>query len=278
MPWGMINLGVMFLAFGLLARICPCNRGQPSFVSRDLPDNALYWAASVFLYGDLTGLFVQAAAALFAPHQAHALAATILRGYGAAQRLPLIAQALAVIVVMDVIQYWLHRGFHGRALWPFHAIHHSAVDLDWSATFRIHPVNFVIYSAGALALVRLIGFSPAAFVIIGPFNLVVGALVHANLDWTFGPFRYVIASPVFHRWHHVRDPEVHDRNFAPTFPVLDLLFGTFYMPKGLMPADFGVDGVPPHFLAQLVYPFGVLAARLRSAAKSLAGEAAVSLE
>ena len=278
MPWGMINLGVMFLAFGLLARICPCNSGQPKFVSRDLPDNALYWAAGAFLYGDLTGLFVRGGAALVAPHQAHALAASILGGYGPAARLPLIAQALAVIVVMDVIQYWLHRGFHGRTLWPFHAIHHSAVDLDWSTTFRIHPVNFVVYSAGALALVRLIGFSPAAFVIIGPFNLVVGALVHANLDWTFGPFRYVIASPVFHRWHHVRDPDVHDRNFAPTFPVLDLLFGTFYMPRGRLPQDFGVDGVPPHFLAQLLYPFGILAARLRSAAKSPTGEAAVGLK
>jgi sterol desaturase/sphingolipid hydroxylase (fatty acid hydroxylase superfamily) len=163
---------------------------------------------------------------------------------------------------MDIVQYWLHRGFHGRTLWPFHAVHHSAEELDWTTTYRIHPVNFAVYSAGALALVKLAGFSPGAFLIIGPFNLVVGALVHANLNWTFGPLRYVIASPVFHRWHHVKDPEVHDRNFAPTFPVLDLMFGTFYMPKGVLPSDYGVEGAPTSFLTQMVWPFQVIAGRL----------------
>jgi sterol desaturase/sphingolipid hydroxylase (fatty acid hydroxylase superfamily) len=262
MPWGLINLGVLFAAFGFLARLCPCNRDQPRFVSRDLPDNVLYWAFGVFLYGDIAGFYIRSGASLLGPAQAQAVAAAIFAGYGWAARLPLALQAVMVIVAMDVIQYWLHRGFHGRTLWPFHAIHHSAIDLDWTAGFRFHPVNFVVYSAGALALVKLIGFSPAVYLVIGPFNLVVGSMVHANLDWTFGPFRYVLASPVFHRWHHVRDPAIHNRNFAPTFPVLDLVFGTYYMPRGELPKDYGVDGVPPHFLAQLIYPFRVLAARL----------------
>ena len=37
----------------------------------------------------------------------------------------------------------------------------------------------------------------AAFV-----RVFMSAFVHANLNWTLGPFRYVLASPVFHRWHH----------------------------------------------------------------------------
>ncbi len=81
------------------------------------------------------------------------------------------------------------------------------------------------------------------------------ALVHANLNWTFGPFRYVLASPVFHRWHHVSDPAVRDKNFSPTFPVFDLVFGTFHMPRGELPAGYGAEGVPPHFLGQMAYPF-----------------------
>jgi len=175
---------------------------------------------------------------------------------------------------MDFVQYWLHRLFHGETLWPFHAIHHSAEELDWTTTYRIHPVNFAVYSAGALALVRLIGFSPAAFLIIGPFNLVIGSLVHANLDWTFGPFRYVVVSPVYHRWHHVKDPAVRNRNFAPTFPIFDLLFGTYYMPRGLLPSGYGVDGVPPHFLGQLIYPFRMIAERFGWPRKARAGAAA----
>jgi sterol desaturase/sphingolipid hydroxylase (fatty acid hydroxylase superfamily) len=270
----LINLAVAFLAFGLLARLSPCNPAQRRFISRDLADNALFWIMGLLIYGDLASLYIRAGAQLIFRADGPAVAATILGGYGWAARLPLIAQAALVIVAMDVVQYWLHRLFHGEALWPFHAVHHSAEDLDWTAAYRIHPVNFVLYSGGALALVRLFGFSPATFLLIGPFNLVVGPLVHANLDWTFGPFRYVIASPVFHRWHHVKDPAIHNRNFAPTFPVLDLMFGTFYMPKGELPSDYGVEGVPPHFVGQLVYPFRVIGERWLAARRAEAGPSA----
>ena len=270
MPWPLINLAVSFLAFGWLARLTPCNPGQPAFASRDLADNALYWALGVFFIGDLTGLYIHWGAELAAPGRAAAVTATILAGYGWASKWPLWGQALAVIVAIDFVQYWLHRGFHGRTLWPFHAIHHSAEELDWTTTYRIHPVNFAVYSAGALALARLIGFSPMAFVIIGPFNLVAGAVAHANLDWTFGPFRYLVVSPVYHRWHHVKDPAIHDKNFAPTFPLWDLMFGTYYLPRGVLPSGYGADGVPPHFLQQLVWPFVELARRFGPARRAAA--------
>ena len=38
--------------------------------------------------------------------------------------------------------------------------------------------------------------------------------------------RWVLASPAFHRVHHSPDPRLYDTNFAGTFPVWDLLFGT----------------------------------------------------
>jgi sterol desaturase/sphingolipid hydroxylase (fatty acid hydroxylase superfamily) len=268
MPIGLINLAVMFVAFGLLARISPCNPGQPRFVSRDLADNGLWWILGVLLYGDLAGLIIRFGAGVLLQGHGAAASSALLAGWGWAAKAPIAIQALAVIVAMDFIQYWLHRLFHGRTLWPFHAIHHSAEDLDWTTTFRIHPVNFVIYSVGALTLVRLVGFAPAAFVVIVPVNLVLGALAHANLNWTFGPLRWVIASPVYHRWHHVKDPEVRNRNFAPTFPVWDLMFGTYYMPRGVLPHDYGVDGVPKHFLAQLIWPFRELAARFTTPRKA----------
>jgi len=267
----LIELAVLFVAFGAMARIAPCNPEQRAFATRELPDNALYWLMGALLYGGLADLYIRTGASL-APGGG-AAAASILSGYGWAAGLPLWAQTLAALATLDFVQYWLHRWFHRGLLWPFHAVHHSAEEVDWTTAFRFHPVNFAIYSAGALALIKLIGFSPAVFVIMGPINLVVGAVLHANLDWTFGPLRYVIASPVFHRWHHVKDPKVHNRNFAPTFPVLDLMFGTFYMPKGQLPADYGVEGAPTSFVAQLVYPFQVIAVRIARPEK--AGEAAV---
>jgi sterol desaturase/sphingolipid hydroxylase (fatty acid hydroxylase superfamily) len=81
--------------------------------------------------------------------------------------------------------------------------------------------------------------------------------VHANLKWTLGPFRYVIAGPVFHRWHHTRAEQGGEKNFASTFPALDLIFGTFYMPKQTLPEAYGVadKAFPPGFGAQMIYPF-----------------------
>jgi sterol desaturase/sphingolipid hydroxylase (fatty acid hydroxylase superfamily) len=273
MPWTIINLAVTFVAFGFLARLCACNADQPKFVTRELADNALYWFLGVIFYVDLQSLIIKAGAfALFQNHAAAVIAA-VNSGYGWMSHLPLLAQAAIVILIIDVIQYWLHRIFHGHALWPFHAIHHSAEQVDWSTAYRFHPVNFVVYSSGAYALVQCLGFSPAAFAIIGPFNLVMGSVVHANLNWTYGPFRYVLASPVFHRWHHVKDPEVRNKNFAPTFPVLDLMFGTFYMPKGVLPSDYGCEDAPLHFTGQMIWPFLVYAERLGLTRKPRPGQA-----
>jgi len=85
----------------------------------------------------------------------------------------------------------------------------------------------------------------------------MSAFVHANLNWSLGPFKYVIASPVFHRWHHTALDRGGSKNFAGTFPILDVLFGTFYMPKGELPDQYGIGdpAFPQSFGGQLAYPF-----------------------
>ena len=170
--------------------------------------------------------------------------------------LPIWAQVAIIIVYQDIFCYWSHRLFHSRAAWKFHAIHHSPHDVDWITMARFHPVNLLEFVVLGVSIVVL-GFSPVAILIPAPFNLAHSALVHANLNWTFGPFRYVLASPVFHRWHHATEPEAIDKNYAATFPILDILFGTYYMPEGKLPTEFGTVGepLPEQFLDQMVYPF-----------------------
>jgi len=106
-------------------------------------------------------------------------------------------------------------------------------------------------------VLQLAGISPNIFVVLGPIIIAHSAFVHANLDWTLGPFKYVIASPVFHRWHHTAAARGGEKNFAATFPLLDLMFGTFYMPKGELPDSYGIADkeFPAGFGAQLAYPF-----------------------
>lgn len=262
-PFYVLYVALCLLAFSVLARQAPCNPGQPRFAWAELRDDALYFLINILLYGSVSLWLIKGGVALIDPARAGAIVKAVNAGWGWAASLPIAVQALLVLIVTDVCQYWLHRVLHGRTLWPFHAVHHASVHVDWTTTWRVHPVNFLIYSAVVGAMVKLMGFSPLTYVVLWPINLLMGALVHANLNWTFGPLKYVIASPVFHRWHHSDDPAVRDKNFAPTFPVLDLMFGTFHMPKGEVPRTYGAEGVPGNIIGQMIYPFAAIAARLR---------------
>jgi sterol desaturase/sphingolipid hydroxylase (fatty acid hydroxylase superfamily) len=180
----------------------------------------------------------------------------ILQGYGPLSGLPLWLQGLGILVVGDFIGYWMHRAFHGRRLWPFHAVHHSSVDLDWLSAVRLHPINDVMMRVAAAVPVVLLGFAPTALAGAVPILTLLAILVHANVDWDWGPLRAVIASPRFHRWHHTDETEARDKNFAGLLPLWDILFGTYYMPRDKLPSRFGTaTAVPAGLFGQLLFPF-----------------------
>ena len=186
------------------------------------------------------------------------LESAIVDGYGpvAAQPLPLLV--LEMLLLSELIGYWVHRAFHRRGL-PFriHAVHHSSVELDWLSAVRVHPLNVIVGRSASAIPLLVLGFPLKALAVYLPFLPLYAVFLHANVDWRFGPLRYVIASPVFHRWHHASDREAHGKNFAGLFPFVDWVFGTFYMPESEGPRRFGVDHppVPDGFWAQLLHPF-----------------------
>jgi len=181
----------------------------------------------------------------------------VAAGYGPMVALPTWLQAVLVFVVGDFIGYWSHRWFHGRRLWKFHAVHHSSKELDWLSSVRLHPVNDAVSRILQAVPFVLLGFSPLVVAAYVPFLTFYAILLHANVSWSFGPLGYVLASPAFHRWHHTKETEAIDKNFAGLLPVWDLMFGTFYLPHDRQPIEFGVhdDGVPETFWGQLAYPF-----------------------
>ena len=164
-------------------------------------------------------------------------------------------QGVELALLLDLSSYWIHRLFHRPRLWPFHAVHHSSSRLTWLSSVRLHPVNDLLTRVVQVVVLLLVGFDPTLLAALVPFTGLYAILLHARVPWDFGPLRYVLASPVFHRWHHTSAAEGRDKNFAGLFPIWDLVFGTFYMP-GAPPTRFGVDEpVPPSFLAQLTWPF-----------------------
>jgi sterol desaturase/sphingolipid hydroxylase (fatty acid hydroxylase superfamily) len=107
-------------------------------------------------------------------------------------------------------------------------------------------------------ILLMAGISPNIMLWVGPFTTFHSGFVHANLNWSLGPFRYVLATPVFHRWHHTSLEQGGNTNFAGTFPFWDILFGTFRMPENELPEAYGVDAeqaIPSEIGGQLAYPF-----------------------
>jgi len=250
--WLMTSCRLVLLTgvFALLVRVMPCNPGMYWWRNmRGAVTDFLYWfAVPVFLSNFRTLMVAGGIGLLYAGGEPDVLP---VRDW------PLWQQCLAILVLQDVLLYGIHRAFHTRLGWRFHAVHHSPQVLDWFAAARFHPLNHLLAFTFADVVVLLLGFAPVALLVLNPINVFYSSLVHANLSWTFGPLRYVFASPVFHRWHHTTQAEGLDKNFASTFPVLDLLFGTFYMPQGRLPEEFGSGDpdFPDDLLGQFLYPF-----------------------
>jgi len=251
-------VAVAAVVFPILSLKFACNSGVPWWRRRELVTDLCYWfVIPIFTRFMRIGLMVLGAALFFGIYAAEDIVAFYDNGHGPLAELPFWIQLGIYLVVSDFMLFWSHRLFHGLRLWKYHAIHHSPEDVDWISAARFHPVNLTLGAVLADVVLLLAGIAPAVLSILTPFNVIMSAFVHANLNWTLGPFKYVIAGPVFHRWHHTAADRGGSMNFAATFPVFDLLFGTFYMPKNELPSDYGIGepDFPSSFGGQLLYPF-----------------------
>jgi sterol desaturase/sphingolipid hydroxylase (fatty acid hydroxylase superfamily) len=177
--------------------------------------------------------------------------------------LPLGIRFAASMVVGEAGFYWGHRWSHEiPLLWRFHAIHHSAGEMDWLVNTRVHPVDMVFTRlCGFIPMFALGLAQPAARATdIVPLLVILtgtlwGFFIHANLNWRFGPLEWLIATPHFHHWHHTYEKPL-DRNYAAMLPWIDLIFGTCHLPKVQWPLRYGTGTQVPEGLAdQLVGPF-----------------------
>ena len=185
---------------------------------------------------------------------ASAAAVPMLRAWMHAR--PLWAQTLVAIAVGDLGIYAIHRLQHAVPwLWRFHAVHHSAEEMDWLVAFRFHPFDLFLSRVASLAPLVALDLTPAA---IGLFIAVYGWqswLVHANVRVPYGPLRWALVSPEFHHWHHAADRDAYDMNFASMLSCWDLVFGTACV-RDREPERYGIsDPVPAGYMKRFSYPF-----------------------
>lgn len=192
---------------------------------------------------------------------------------------PLWARLAAALIVGEVGFYWGHRWSHEvPLLWRFHALHHSAEEMDFLVNTRTHPVDMVFTRLSGMVPLYVLGLAtpsggsagliPVLVLLLGT---VWGFFVHSNLRWRFGTFEQIIATPAFHHWHHTNDgPDYINKNYASMLPWIDRVFGTLYIPKGKLPSRYGIDELTPTgIFAQVLQPF----MDARSALPPVAGQA-----
>jgi len=178
--------------------------------------------------------------------------------------LPFMARIVAMLVIGELGFYWGHRWMHEvPLLWRFHAIHHSAEQMDWLINTRAHPVDMIIPRLCGFVPLLLLGLArPVSQTTDWPTLIAVfisvfwGFFIHANLRWRFGWLERLIATPAFHHWHHTNDgPAYINKNYASMLPCMDWLFGTLLLPSSL-PRRYGCSTpMAPRLPGQLIQPF-----------------------
>lgn len=153
---------------------------------------------------------------------------------------PLLA-FLIYLVVLDLLDYAIHRGQHAwRWWWALHAVHHSQRQMTFWSDDRNHLLDALIRD-GLFAFAALaIGVGPGHFVALVVASRLMQSLQHANLRWRWGGvLERVLVSPSFHRRHHAigvgHEGPAGGCNFAVLFPVWDILFRTADFRPGFLP-------------------------------------------
>lgn len=250
LDWFLIDLLLSAVVFIFLEKVSPLVRDQP-VLRPDFWHDARYFAFNhlaigIFLYATVTlvpGLFSWTINAG-------------VQGWFRAQWG--IVQFAIILVTADVVEYWIHRTMHEvPALWRIHAVHHSAEHMDWLSGSRLHILEPLVTRMLVMLPAFILGAEGTPLLCYVIFAGFQAGLTHSNFGLDFGPLKYVFNTPQFHHWHHSSEREAVDRNYAAHLPVVDRIFGTYYMPADQWPGKYGVigDPLPKGMVRQFLYPF-----------------------
>jgi sterol desaturase/sphingolipid hydroxylase (fatty acid hydroxylase superfamily) len=149
---------------------------------------------------------------------------------------PLWVQVFAVFFLTNFWQYWVHRLQHyNEFLWKLHGYHHGVTHIQASNDYVSNPLDYALRNILGGVVLSIVGFNPVAVIITRAFSA-YGNFSHCGGDMKGGWLNYFFNTPEVHRWHHSAEfPD--DRkfrygcNFGVGVSFLDIIFGTFYLPK-----------------------------------------------
>jgi sterol desaturase/sphingolipid hydroxylase (fatty acid hydroxylase superfamily) len=208
-------------------RIRPWRRGRKLFRKEFFHD--LFW---LFFNGHYFSVLFAYVAAFLAlglfPVLTAAKSWNLLGGW------PIVAQFLVYFLLKDFLDWCVHNLLHRvPALWEFHKLHHSIVEMDWIGNFRFHWMEIIVYQGLTYFPLVILGVDPLVILLVAIASTLIGHLNHSNLDISWGPLRYLFNSSRMHIWHHTAhlpDGRPAGVNFGISLSVWDWMFHTAYWP------------------------------------------------
>jgi sterol desaturase/sphingolipid hydroxylase (fatty acid hydroxylase superfamily) len=165
---------------------------------------------------------------------------------------------LLYLVVLDFLDYWVHRGqHHFEWWWKLHSLHHAQRQMTMFSDNRNHLLDDLLRDVLIVITAQLIGVAPSQFVAIVVITQLSESLQHANVRLWFGAVgERLWVSPRFHRLHHSiglghesqGKGTLGGANFGVLLPWWDMLFRTAnfeirYDPTGVRDqVEPGADG------------------------------------
>lgn len=248
----------------LLEKLRPAVPGQAIFSKGLINDFLWFWATATFVLAVIDPMAVFLKNHVFQAYLSDLSLDFVLHA-------PIALQVVLALLIGDFLAWFHHYVRHKVPLmWQFHAVHHSATEMNFMTNSRVHPIDRVFP--------LLIVFIPAG-ILLPAGVATIGAVAwyflvtwyqrfyHANVRVNFGPLKYVLVSPQSHRVHHSVLPEHRDCNFGVLFCVWDRLFRTHidipdnvYPPTGIpdpgfpMEKTFRPQDVLMTFVNQWLYP------------------------
>jgi len=171
---------------------------------------------------------------------------------------PVLGQLLLKVIAGDGLRYWLHRLAHiWPPFWRFHQVHHHPDKLYTTNVFRFHPLEKALQFLLDTAPFILLGIGAETLAYYFVFYSISGLFQHSNIDVRLGWLNYTLSGPEVHRWHHSRRIEEANNNYAHSFVVWDIIFGTYFRPAQREVTSLGLfdSAYPRGFLRQVMAPF-----------------------
>ncbi len=175
---------------------------------------------------------------------------------------PYLLRLFTFFIIIDFVQWFTHTLLHKYSfLWNFHKIHHSVKEMGFAAHLRYHWMEPIMYNSMKYIPLAIIGgFTAQDVALVHFFNITIGHLNHANINWDYGYFKYILNNPKMHIWHHAKELTEERRNgvnFGITLSIWDYIFKTNYIPSSGRDIEIGFhndESFPNDFINQELYP------------------------